>query len=165
MPVTGTVGSSFVLTETSPSNSNGITAKNTVSRSISNTYDSGTAASQVDVTFARAFTLAAGGTNTHDLVGVLVGAFGNTVTMAKVRAIQIENTNTVAGDTLTVGGGTNPWIGAFASTVKVGPSGFLAMSSPIDGFAVTASTGDIVTINNPSTHAITYVLSVAGTSA
>lgn len=102
-----------------------------------------------------------------DLAGVLTNQFGAVATFAKVRGIYIRNTETGAGKTLSVGGAAaNQFLtpfGAADDKVKIGPGGVLMLTSPVDGFAVTAGTGDKLKID-AGAQTITYEICIVGTS-
>ncbi len=83
-----------------------------------------------------------------DLSGSLTDKLGNTVQFTKVKSILVKNLNTATGENLIMGGsaanafqthlgGTNP-------SISIGPKGAIGIDSPLDGYAVTAGTGDIL---------------------
>lgn len=132
---------------------------------------SGTAAGQADKVFADQRTLAASATEDLDLAGSLADAFGATITFVKVKALLVRaavgNTNNVV-----VGAAaSNPWATLLNSTgtVALRPgAGFLAWAGAADatGYAVTASTGDLLKIaNSAAGTSVTYDVAVIGTSA
>lgn len=114
-------------------------------------YATGTSASQQDLVYQDTRSIAAT-TSTIDLAGSLTSPInGTAITMAEVTCLMIRNKSSTSGEVLTVGAGSNPlvnWIGASGDAVKVGPGGCLFISSPIDGYAVTAGTGDILTLDS-----------------
>ena len=105
------------------------------------------------------------GAETLDLAGILLDAFGDAVDLAKVRGIIIENTSTVSGEKLTVGNAAaNTWVGPFgaaAHTLDIEPGGVLWLWSPVDGYAVTAGTGDQLKIDAGAA-TITYRIIIVG---
>jgi hypothetical protein len=165
--VTGsiTVGWSFT-TLTTGGNSLG-SPKAVETLSISQAFTSGTTSNAVDLSFGKSFTLSASATNTHDVAGSLVDGLGNTLTMAEVVGVLIYNTTLTTGSYLTVGADTNALINMLnaAGTVRVGPGGVFLCYSPVDGFAVTASTGDIIKVVNAGVGSTTYSLAIIGRSA
>lgn len=128
-------------------------------------YSNGTGDSQVNRVFADQRTLAATAEDL-DLSGGLTDAFGNTITLAKLRGLIIENTATATGANLLVGGDANsiPIFGAAADYIKIPPGGFFAWSGPVDGITVTAGTGDILQIDAGAA-TITYNIWVIGATA
>lgn len=132
-------------------------------------YSNGTGANQCDKEFHDERTLAAGTPEELDLAGALTNGFGETVTFAKIKSIWIEFLTETAGYTLEVGGAA---LNAFATMfgdatdkLVIGAGGHFYNSSPIDGFAVTAATADLLKINNPNAGEITYKIILTGTSA
>lgn len=103
-----------------------------------------------------------------DLAGGLTDPFGNAITFAKVCGLIVHNRNTTAGENLVVGGGSNPWItwlGATGDQVVVAPDGVLLLWNPsLAGYAVTASTGDILRLTGSGGN-ITYDIALIGRSA
>ena len=102
-----------------------------------------------------------------DLAGGLTDIEGVAITMVEVTGITIKNKSTVSGEILIVGAGSNPllnWIKATGDAVHIGPSGILHITSPIDGYAITASTGDILTIDSGAA-TISYEYIIHGRSA
>jgi hypothetical protein len=92
----------------------------------------------------------ASATTDYDVAGVVVDAQGAAITMTKLGMIYAENRGTTSGDMMYVGGDANsvPFCGAAANFVKVGPQGFALIVNPIDGWTVTAATGDVVEVNH-----------------
>lgn len=129
-------------------------------------YGSGTGVNQNDVVYSIT-TTATGAAHTYDLDGLTSTLTGDAIAFAEITLIAVVNLSTTSTQTLTVGAGSNPlasWLGAAGDAVVVGPSGAMLVSSPIDGYAVTAGTGDTLTIN-PGAATITYRLLILGRSA
>ncbi len=148
-------------------------AKLPVSVAFMDTLTTGTAVDQSDLCFTDDRTLTAGASENLDLAGGLVDAFGQTITLARVKLLYIQNTATTAGANLLVGAAaSNTWTGwtsVSGSTVYVGPGGALFFYNPsATAFPVTPSTGtnnDTLKVNNPSGVSITYRIVVIGASA
>lgn len=148
------------------------TPEASLAKTFSVSLASGTGAGQADRIFTDTRTLGASGTEDLDLAGVLTDAFGATLTFAKVKAIYIAaaagNTNNVV-----VGGAASngfiTWVGGATHTVTVRPGGAFALfagSADANGYAVTAGTGDKLTVTNSAgTTSVTYDIAVIGTSA
>jgi len=101
-----------------------------------------------------------------DLAGGLTDAFGSTLTFTTVKLLMIKNTSTTSGENLTLSGNfleLDPFSGT-SPTLDIDPGGVLFLSSPIDGYTVTGSTADILTINSGS-DTITYEIVIVGTVA
>jgi len=129
----------------------------------------GTGANSADLMFHDQRTLAASGTEDLDLAGSLANAYGTTLTFVEVRAVLISaataNTNNV-NVTRPASNGV-PLFLAAGDGIPVPPGGVFMWSCPADGkVAVTASTGDLLTITNSSSGtSVTYDVVIVGTSA
>lgn len=130
----------------------------------------GTGADQADQMWTDQRTIAASGTDDLDLSGSLTNALGATATFARVRALYIEaalgNTNNV----LVGGAASNQfinWVADATDKVVVRPGGVLLLANrDATGYAVTASTGDILRIaNSGSGTSVTYNVAILGCSA
>ena len=91
-------------------------------------------------------------TTDYDVAGVVTDAQGATITMSKLGMVYAENRGTTSGNLMYVGGDANsvPVFGAAADFAKIGPQGFFLAVNPVDGWTVTAATGDVVEINHNS---------------
>lgn len=111
----------------------------------------GTGANQANEVWGDKRTLAAT-SETLDLSGVLVNGFGSTVTLSKVKGIEIRNLSTTSGEVLTVGGAaSNQFLACFGSgtdKIKIGAGGVLLLTAPVDGFTVTGGTADQLKIDS-----------------
>lgn len=134
-----------------------------------NTLTNGTGANQADLIFTDTRTLAASATEDLDLAGVLVGAFGATLTFARVKGLfivaAVGNTNNV-NVTRPAANGV-PLFLAASDGVAVRPGGWIGLSAPdATGYPVTAATGDLVTITNSAAGtSVTYDVIIIGSSA
>ncbi|MGW5352207.1 hypothetical protein ACWERV_17060 [Streptomyces sp. NPDC004031] len=132
---------------------------------------SGTGAGQADRVFSDRRTLAASGTENLDLAGTLVDAFGATITFVKVKGLYIRADAANTNNVVLGAEGTNPWATLLNSTgtVTLRPGAFfLAAAGAADatGYAVTASTGDLLkVVNSAGGTAVSYDVVVIGTSA
>jgi hypothetical protein len=98
--------------------------------------------------------------------------FGNqlTIELAKVKALLIINTSSVAGDVLHVGGaGSAAFNGPFNAdddaVMEVGPGDSLLVSCKMEGWPVVDTSGDVLRIANPGASPITYRIAIVGTSS
>lgn len=133
-------------------------------------YSTGTGANAADRIWTDQRTIAASGTDDLDLAGVLVGAFGQTVTFARIRGLIVAassaNTNNViVGNAASNGFVT--WVGGATHTVTVRPGGLLCLANTdATGYAVTAGTGDLLRIaNSGAGTSVTYDIYLIGASA
>jgi len=110
-------------------------------------------------------TIAATGTNSLDLYGVLVDSFGSTVNMLKVKLLLIAPSNSMAGQSVTfrasaANGMTNA-IGVAGTTVQCGGA-FLLAAPTAAGYTVSNGVCDSVEIVNDSTNAAGCKIIIAG---
>ena len=126
-------------------------------------YADGNSANQIDLVYSDSFSVASGTPITYDLAGSLTSILdGSAVTFTKVRGIAIVQ-RTGAG-ILAIGAGSNPllgWVGATGDAVNIGTLGYLVICDPTNSYAVTAGTGDILTLTS-STGTITGDLLIWG---
>jgi hypothetical protein len=128
----------------------------------------GTGSGLADRLFTDTRTIAASGTEDLDLAGSLTGPLGTTVTFAKIKAVLIHasagNTNSVRV-TRPASNGV-PLFLAASDGLDIPPDGVFMWSAPVAGVAVTAGTGDLITIANSSSGtSVTYDVIIVGTSA
>lgn len=133
-------------------------------------FSDGSGANQITRIFADTRTLAASANEDLDLAGGLTDAIGQTITLARVRAILIRaaagNTNNVI-----VGGASSngfiTWVGGATHTVTLRPGGVMLLAAPdATAYAVTASTGDLLRIANSSSGtSVTYDIVILGATA
>jgi hypothetical protein len=130
---------------------------------------SGTGAGQADLIFTDTRTLAASATEDLDLAGVLTDAYGVSITFVRIKAVVIVaatgNTNNV-NVTRPASNGVPLFIAA-GDGLAVRPGGLFAWAcSDATGVAVTASTGDLLTLTNSSSGTgVTYTVIIIGASA
>jgi len=109
-------------------------------------FNNGTGANKVDSVYSARLT----GTQTLDMRGSLTSVLdGSTVNFPIITGVFLNNLSVTTLESLTIGGGSNPWITWLIATgdgLKCGPSGTFVLFSPIDGYATTAGTGDILTV-------------------
>jgi hypothetical protein len=135
-------------------------------------FATGTGAGQADLIFSDTRTIAASSNEDLDLAGGLTGAFGTSLTFAKVKGIFVAaaagNTNNVVVGGAASNGLVN-WVGDATDKVVVKPGGILLLSvgtGDLAGYGVTAGTGDLLRIaNSGAGTSVTYDIVVYGTSA
>lgn len=132
------------------------------------TLENGTAASQCDVVWSASSSVTSGSPATIDMRGSLTSVLtGDAVNFVEVVGFFVKNKSTTAGQTLEIGGGSNSfstWAGGAGDTVLVGAGGAMYISAPIDGYATTAGTGDILQVKS-TTGTVAYDVIVFGRSA
>ena len=136
----------------------------------STAWTSGTGANQVDLMFSDQRTISTSANDDLDLSGVLLDAFGATLTCARIKLIYIKNVSanaatviqidqTVANDWSTLFGG-----GAIIPILK---GAYVFHEDPsAAGWVITAGTADILRItNNDGSNAALYDILILGASA
>lgn len=134
----------------------------------------GTTADKADILFLDQRAVATGANDDIDLAGSLSDAFGATITMAEVVAIFLIN-EPISGSAnttnLTIGGGTNPFLGFLGGTTPtigpIKPGGvFMVAAGDAAGVGtVTAGTADILRITNSSGATANYQIAIVARSA
>lgn len=142
------------------------TADDPISADWTQNFSSGTGANQASNMFHDQRTLAASATEDLDLAGSLTNKFGVTLTFTKIKAIGIKaaaaNTNSVQVQRAASNG--VPLFMAASDGIALTPGAFALLSFPnSSGVAVTASTGDLLTITNSSSGtSVTYDIFIFG---
>jgi len=144
-------------------------ARRTVELAIS--LAAGTGAGQADLVFADTRTLAASGTEDLDLAGALADAFGVAQVFARVKAIAVKaatgNTNNVQV-TRPASNGLVLFMAA-GDGIALRPGQMFATAvgaADATGIAVTAATGDLLTITNSAgSTTVSYDIVIIGCSA
>jgi hypothetical protein len=140
----------------------------------SKNFVDGTATDQADKLWHDQRTPSIGTSENLDLTNLSNTIFGSTVTVsfAKVKALLIVNTSTIAGDNLVVGGAggggaawSAPFDGDADAKVVVPPDSVLLMVNRKAGWTVTNGSADILKIANAGTTAFAYRIAIIGTSA
>lgn len=128
---------------------------------------SGTGADQADVVYSSQATILTAATLSLDLKGSLTDALGAAFTPAKLKAVIIyshpsNTTNlTLFGDAAHV-----PLLDTVATTTTLKPGGLLVLAQPAaSGYAVTATTADLVKIVNAAGASAVVDIVLVGTSA
>ncbi|WP_267244353.1 hypothetical protein [Streptomyces sp. PR69] len=132
---------------------------------------SGTGAGQADLVWSDRRTIAASGSEDLDLAGVLLDAFGATVTFARIKGLFIAAAESNANDVVIGADATNPWASLLNATgtltLRPGAAcGFLAGDADATAYAVTAGTGDLLQVaNSGAGTSVDYDILVIGASA
>jgi hypothetical protein len=136
-------------------------------------YSNGTGSNQADLFFTDTRELASAAESFDLNAATMSDSFGAALTFVKVRLLFIRNRATTAayrfivtGDFFTGTTSQSPMFGATTPTINIGPGGYLLLESPIDGFNVTSTTSDGLTISNvAAAQTFSYDIIILGTSA
>lgn len=133
-------------------------------KALSYTWASGTLVNQADRVWSDTRTTA--GTDSLDLNASLTDAFGDSFTLARVKALLVAASGTNVGD-VRVTRPTNgvQILGATGDYVTVRPGGaFLWVAPDVTGVAVTSGTSDLLDIVS-SSGSVTFDIAIIGASA
>lgn len=129
----------------------------------------GTGANQADMLWHDRRTLSASATENLDFAGSLANAFGATQTFARIKAFLVYAASGNTNNVNVIREGTNgvPLFLAAGDGIPVRPGGLFAAVAPdATAYAVTGSTGDLVTFTNSAgSTSVTYDVIVIGASA
>ena len=130
-------------------------------------FTDGTGANQAKKIWHDTRTLSASATESLDLYGGLTDAFGTTLNFAKIKAVVITaasgNTNSVQV-TRPASNGVPLFMAASDGIALTPGASFAAVFPDANGIAVTASTGDLLTLTNSAgSTSVTYTIIVIGT--
>ncbi len=151
-PIKMNVGWDFQSTNTFGTNTI-LNARFDYSKTLANGTGSGNASKMAAVTY----TIGTSATQAIDLAASLTDPFGNSITFALVKVIYIELSNATAASAIRIGGGsdgagTAALANLFVSTsdiIRVRNGGcFMIACTDGTGYAVTATTADILGIKN-----------------
>lgn len=163
MAISGTIKCSCNLVETSALDLS--TPRDALNFSESHTLTDGSGADQIDELFHDTRAIAAAANDDLDLAGGLTDAFGNTITFASIKMLQIVNN----GDTeIKIDQSVaNDWSTAIATAITIPAGASIQLVNPTAaGWAVTAGTADLLRItNNDGSVAASYQIAIAGVSA
>jgi hypothetical protein len=146
-----------------------LTAQGQLTKSYIASLTDGTGANQADRIFHDTRTLTASGTEDLDLNGVLTDIYGQACNFARIKGIVVlalaANTNNV-NVTRPASNGF-PLFLAASDGIPVRPGGAFAWVDPsATGIAVTAGTGDLLTLTNSAgSTSVTYDIIIIGASA
>ncbi|MDX3019864.1 hypothetical protein [Streptomyces acidiscabies] len=169
MPLTSSLAIS-AFTELSQASGLG-TAKVPASVSASAALGSGTGAGKADRVYQARRTLAASGTEDLDLAGVLLDAFGSAITFVRVKGLFIKAPAANTNNVIVGAAASNAWATLLnaTGTITLRPGaaiGVLAGTADAVGYAVTASTADLLKVaNSGAGSSVSYDICIVGTSA
>lgn len=117
-----------------------------------NNYDHGNGQNRINAVYsAKVSALSAGDI---DLRGGFTGPYGDAVAFPIVMGMFFKNLSTTPGQYVTVSAPASnaflSWCSAASDGVRVGPQGVFALFSPLDGYATTAGTADLLTLTPSS---------------
>lgn len=141
----------------------------TLSKDLFMNLVNGTGAGQADRVFSETRTIAASGNFDYDLTGTLTDVYGQTLAMARVKAIIIIASAANVNDVVLGGAAANQFAGPFgavAHTIKVRPGGWLVLATPdATGWPIVAGTGDLLRVaNGGAGSGVTYDIVLLGAS-
>lgn len=119
---------------------------------------------QADLFYEATRTLAASATENLDLNGVLINPLGGAFPAAEIVAIYVEADAANTNNVVVGAAGSNPFIGPMSGTgtLTLRPGEFCLFSSR-EGWAVTASTGDLLKVaNSAAGTAVNYTIVIIG---
>lgn len=134
-------------------------------KAVNTNWSNGTGANQVNQFYDDdAGSLAAAASVNIDLASGLADDYGDTILFTGIKYVRIRNTSSIAS--LTVGGGSNAFVGPIGATAthSIPPGGELVWTNPTAaGWSVTPGTGDILKIlNADGSNAATFRIDIAG---
>jgi len=157
--VSGSIQVTPTVTETATVDNGAATWTYGASTPWSNTFTNGTGLNQVNKVFQDTVSLAGSAAQSYDLDSTLTGPLAS-VTFTRIYAIIVQRTDTPAASTqdeaLSVGGDfvLTKYLGGWvddAILIPIRPGGALYILAPDStGIAVTATTGDVITLTNAS---------------
>ena len=129
--------------------SDGYSGTVNLSRTASLNFSNGSGAGQANRVYTNSATttIAASGTLSLELSGVLTDAFGNTLTLTLLRALFIEHLTTTTASYVTIGAGSNPVFGTKIANLEL-YNGDHFMFTCKNGYTITPATADILRIVN-----------------
>lgn len=130
-------------------------------------FANGTGAGQANKMWSDRRTLADSSSESLDLAGGLTDSFGASITFTSIKAIVIKNRS--SSQQLAIGGAASNqfinWVANSSDIVNVPAGGLFVLVAPTAaGFAVTASTGDLLKVANGAAGSATdYDIILIGT--
>jgi hypothetical protein len=171
MSLTARITANFVATQTGP---NDYSDKFTPTLNKVIALTDGTGANQADLLFCDQRAVATGANDDIDLAGALSDAFGTTITAAEIVAVLIINAP-ISGSAnttdLTIGGGSNPFIGFLGGAahtigpIKPGGVFMIAAGDAAGVGTVTGGTADILRVSNSAGATANYQIAIVARSA
>jgi hypothetical protein len=131
------------------------------------TLADGSGVNQASKLFSDKRTLIASASEDLDLAGALTDPLGAALTLTKVKLLLITADPGNANDVVVGGAAANAFATPFGDAtdkLKIKPGGILLLVAPnAGGYAVTAGTGDVLTVaNGGAGSSVTYSITVIG---
>ena len=131
------------------------------------TLTSGTGADQADQSWHDRRTLASAASEELDLSGALADAFGDTLALARVKALYVKNLSD--DDTLLIGGAAAGALGLFSDTTdrfQLRPGGIFLFTAP-DAVGIPVGSNDKLKLEHSgdTTTSLDYEIVIIGASA
>lgn len=125
------------------------TPNDSLAMKLLDTWTNGVGANQINQVWHDNRSIASGGNDDLDLAGGLTGAFGQTITFARIKVLAIFNKSD--DNVLEIGAaGTNPLSTLFADTtdkIIIRPGGGILLVAPdATGYAVTGGSADVLRV-------------------
>lgn len=127
----------------------------------------GTGANQANQMFTDTRTLAASATESLDLAGGVTNGLNVTVTFTAIKLIRIRAAAANTNNVVIGGASSNAFVGPFVDAtdkISIAPGGLFEILNPsAAGWAVTASTGDLLLVANSSSGTpVSYTIEIVG---
>jgi len=127
---------------------------------------SGTGSYQANQGITATRTLTASASENLDLSGSMGNAFNTTTAFTKVKVLMVSAAASNTNDVL-VGGAASAQAGSFfgdvSDVLRVKPGGSITLTAPDAGYAITATTADLLKVaNSGAGTAVTYTIVVIG---
>lgn len=141
--------------------------KDVLSKTYEQEFASGTGSGKANLQFVDSRELADGASESLDLAGSLLDAFGATLTFVKIKVLLIKNLSTT--QTLSIGGAASTawsaWLGDPTDVVKIGPGAMALLVCDPVGVAVGAGSTDLLKIANSAGAVCDYDIVIIGATA
>ncbi len=145
------------------------TVSHVINSVFTNAFANGTTINKANEMFVDTRTVTASGTDALDLYGGLTNGVGTAINFTSIKAIIVSADSANVND-VQIGGALTGvafinWVANFSDIVNVKPGGMFCLVAPTAaGYAVTASTGDILNITNSSSgSSVIYTIVLIGT--
>lgn len=124
-----------------------------IRKRLTQSFVDGVGAGQADRVWADTLSVAASSSADIDLAGALTDALGGSVVLARVKALLVVASPANTNNVVVGAAATNTWVGLLGAThtVTLRPGALFAVAAggaDVNGYAVTAGTGDILRVAN-----------------
>ena len=128
-------------------------------------FTNGAGANQISAAYAETRILAGSASENLDLSGALTDPLWNAVVLTKLKFLYVENHADSSGNII-VGAGTAGIVGPFiaaTNALTIAPGGNVEIANPsAGGYTVTATTADILKVENSGAGTSTYDIIIGG---